>query len=125
MASTLVSSLASPSICSVRWAVMKPPDAACSSPPKSICAPKTKISDATFVVQGFGNVGSHSARSFHERGGKVVAIGDHTAAYYDPEGIHIPAALAYVKEKKVLAGWTGAPSIPATKFSSTNADVMS
>ena len=52
-----------------------------------------KISDSTFVVQGFGNVGSHSARLFHERGGKVVAIGDHTAAYYDPEGIHIPAAL--------------------------------
>ena len=83
-----------------------------------------KISDATFVVQGFGNVGSHSARLIHERGGKVVAIGDHTASYYDPEGIHIPAALAYVKEKKVLAGWTGAPSIPRDEILFHECDVL-
>ncbi len=83
-----------------------------------------KISDATYVVQGFGNVGSHSARLIHERGGKVVAIGDHTASYYDPEGIHIPAALAYVKEKKVLAGWTGAPSIPRDEILYQECDVL-
>lgn len=83
-----------------------------------------KISDATFVVQGFGNVGSHSARLFHERGGKVIAIGDHTAAYYDPEGIHIPAALAWVKERKVLAGWTGAPSISRDELLFQECDVL-
>ena len=83
-----------------------------------------KISDATFVVQGFGNVGSHSARLIHERGGKVVAIGDHTASYYDPEGIHIPAALAWVKERKVLAGWTGAPSIPRDEILFQECDVL-
>lgn len=83
-----------------------------------------KISDATFVVQGFGNVGSHSARLIHERGGKVVAIGDHTASYYDHEGIHIPAALAWVKERKVLAGWTGAPSIPRDEILFQECDVL-
>ncbi|MBL8633431.1 MAG: glutamate dehydrogenase [Myxococcales bacterium] len=83
-----------------------------------------KISDSTFVVQGFGNVGSHSARLFHERGGKVVAIGDHTAAYYDPEGIHIPAALAWVKERKVLAGWTGAPGISREDLLFQECDVL-
>lgn len=83
-----------------------------------------KISDATFVVQGFGNVGSHSARLIHERGGKVVSIGDHTASYYDPEGIHIPAALAWVKERKVLAGWTGAPSIPRDEILFQECDVL-
>jgi glutamate dehydrogenase (NAD(P)+) len=83
-----------------------------------------KISDATFVVQGFGNVGSHSARLIHERGGKVVAIGDHTASYYDHEGIHIPAALAWIKERKVLAGWTGAPSIPRDEILFQECDVL-
>ena len=83
-----------------------------------------KISDATFVVQGFGNVGSHSARLIHERGGKVVAIGDHTASYYDHEGIHIPAALAWIKERKVLAGWTGAPSIPRYEILFQECDVL-
>ena len=83
-----------------------------------------KILDATFVVQGFGNVGSHSARLIHERGGKVVAIGDHTASYYDHEGIHIPAALAWIKERKVLAGWTGAPSIPRDEILFQECDVL-
>ncbi|HMU40117.1 MAG TPA: Glu/Leu/Phe/Val dehydrogenase dimerization domain-containing protein [Pseudomonadota bacterium] len=83
-----------------------------------------KISDATFVVQGFGNVGSHSARLIHERGGKVVAIGDHTASFYDPEGIHIPAALAWVKDKKVLAGWTGAPCIARDEILFQECDVL-
>jgi len=83
-----------------------------------------KISDATYVVQGFGNVGSHSARLIHERGGKVVAIGDHTASYYDPEGIHIPAALAWVKERKVLAGWSGAPSIARDEILFQECDVL-
>ena len=83
-----------------------------------------KISDATFVVQGFGNVGSHSARLFHERGGKVVAIGDHTASYYDPEGINIPAALAWVKDRKILAGWTGAPSISRDDILYQECDVL-
>lgn len=83
-----------------------------------------KIADTTFVVQGFGNVGSHSARLIHELGGKVVAIGDHTASFHDPEGIHIPAALAWIKEKKVLAGWTGAPTIPRDEILFQECDVL-
>ncbi len=83
-----------------------------------------EISDARYVVQGFGNVGSHTARILHERGGRVVAIGDHTASYYDANGLNIPAALAYVKEKRVLAGWTGAPVLPSDELLLLPCDVL-
>jgi len=59
-----------------------------------------EISDARYIVQGFGNVGSHTARILHERGGRVVGIGDHTASYYDISGLNVSAALAYAKERK-------------------------
>ncbi|KAH9770434.1 glutamate dehydrogenase 2 [Citrus sinensis] len=38
------------------------------------------IRDLTFVIQGFGNVGSWAARLIHERGGKVIAVSDITGA---------------------------------------------
>lgn len=71
-----------------------------------------ELSDARYVVQGFGNVGSHTARILHERGGRVVGINDHTASFYDPSGLNITSALAWVREKKVLAGWTGGQALP-------------
>ena len=83
-----------------------------------------EISDARYVVQGFGNVGSHTARILHERGGRVVAIGDHTASYYDVNGLNIPSALAHVKEKRVLEGWTGATVLPSEELLLLPCDVL-
>src|SRR5690606_35891791 len=35
------------------------------------------VSQATVIVQGFGNVGGTAARLFHETGAKVIAVQDH------------------------------------------------
>lgn len=68
--------------------------------------------DVTAVVQGFGNVGSHSARLLNEKGVKIVGIGDHTASYYNEKGIDIRAALEFsAKNKNTLKGFTGATEI--------------
>jgi glutamate dehydrogenase (NAD(P)+) len=58
---------------------------------------KLKINpfQATCAVQGFGNVGSWAARLLEERGLKVVAISDHTGAFYNEKGINIVEAIAY------------------------------
>jgi glutamate dehydrogenase (NAD(P)+) len=66
--------------------------------------PKT----ATAAVQGFGNVGSHAARLLSKQGIKIIAISDHTGAFYNENGIDIKAALDYVaKNDRVLKGFTG------------------
>jgi glutamate dehydrogenase (NAD(P)+) len=41
----------------------------------------------TFVIQGFGNVGFHSAKFVHEGGGKIIAIAEWDGAIYSQEGI--------------------------------------
>ena len=58
---------------------------------------KLKINpfQATCAVQGFGTVGSWAARLLEERGLKIVAISDHTGAFYNEKGINIVEAIAY------------------------------
>ena len=48
------------------------------------------------VVQGFGNVGSISAKLLSEAGAKIIGISDVSGGYHDPKGIDITAALAHV-----------------------------
>lgn len=50
---------------------------------------------ATCAVQGFGNVGSISAKLLQMQGLKVLAISDVTGGYFNPEGIDVEAAIAY------------------------------
>jgi glutamate dehydrogenase/leucine dehydrogenase len=49
----------------------------------------------TCAVQGFGNVGSISAKLLEMQGLKIVAISDVSGAYYNPEGINIEAAIKF------------------------------
>jgi glutamate dehydrogenase (NAD(P)+) len=49
----------------------------------------------TCAVQGFGNVGSISAKLLAMQGMKVLAISDVTGGYFNPEGIDVDAAIAY------------------------------
>jgi glutamate dehydrogenase (NAD(P)+) len=68
-----------------------------------------KPRDVSVAIQGFGNVGMHSAKFLHETECKIVAISDLSGAYYRKEGIDIPAALRYVLHHQgSLAGFTEA-----------------
>ncbi len=48
------------------------------------------ISRATVAVQGFGNVGMHTARILHEVGAKVLAVSDAKGGIYSTQGLDIP-----------------------------------
>jgi len=54
---------------------------------------------ATVAIQGFGNVGSHTARIMHEAGARVVAVSDVTGGLYNTNGLDIPTLLAASKDK--------------------------
>lgn len=56
------------------------------------------IRNATVVIQGFGNVGAHTARIMHECGARVVAVSDVRGGIYNPKGLDIPLLLARYKE---------------------------
>jgi glutamate dehydrogenase (NAD(P)+) len=61
---------------------------------------------STAAVQGFGNVGKNAAKLLADKGIKVVAVSDHTAAYYNPTGLDLNKITEYVtKNGGVLKGY--------------------
>ena len=51
------------------------------------------IEQATVCVQGFGNVGSHTARIMHEHGARIIAVSDVNGGIYNAKGLDIPRLL--------------------------------
>jgi len=75
------------------------------------------IAGTTFAVQGYGNVGGHTARMLHARGGKVLAVSDARGAVSDPRGIDVPALDRHVAATGTVVGYPGGEA-------STNADLL-
>ena len=68
---------------------------------------KMPLKGARVAIQGFGNVGSYTAKYLHDEGCRIVAICDIDGAYHDPGGLDIPAALAHLERKGSLKGFRG------------------
>jgi glutamate dehydrogenase (NAD(P)+) len=69
------------------------------------------LEGARVVVQGFGNVGSVTAKLLHQAGCKIIGISDIYGAISAPEGIDVPLALQYIKEHGRLTGLPGTQQI--------------
>ncbi len=82
------------------------------------------LSQATYMVQGFGNVGSWTARLLKSHGAQLVAVEDHTGALINPAGIDPHDLTAYVAEHRGIAGYPGATAIDHKTFMSTTADIF-
>jgi glutamate dehydrogenase (NAD(P)+) len=54
-----------------------------------------KIEETSVAIQGFGNVGSWTAKLMFDKGLTIKAISDVSGAYWNENGIDIDAAIAY------------------------------
>ena len=60
---------------------------------------KLDIQNTTVAIQGFGNVGTHTARIMQECGARVIAVSDVQGGIYNSNGLDIPELLARHKTK--------------------------
>ncbi len=51
------------------------------------------IRNTTVAIQGFGNVGSHTASIMQQAGAQVIAVSDETGGIYNATGLDIPELL--------------------------------
>ncbi len=72
--------------------------------------------ECSVVIQGFGNVGSISARLLHELGCKVVGLSDISGGVYNPHGIDVHNALHYSKEHGTLRGLPNTETVTNTEL---------
>ncbi|MEK6585921.1 MAG: Glu/Leu/Phe/Val dehydrogenase [Nitrospirota bacterium] len=54
---------------------------------------KLSIEGASVAIQGFGNVGSHTARILHQHGARIIAVSDVNGGIYNSKGLDVTALL--------------------------------
>jgi glutamate dehydrogenase (NAD(P)+) len=82
--------------------------------------------DTRVAVQGFGNVGSVTAKALAEAGCRIVAISDVSGGYASPNGIDIPKAIEHVKKhpQRLLEGFPGLSKISNDELLAMDVDVL-
>ena len=85
---------------------------------------KWKPKDCSVAVQGFGNVGTWTARLLQEKGVRIMAISDHTGGYYNENGIDVMHAINYVQEHGTLAGYDEGSYITNDELLKLEVDIL-
>jgi glutamate dehydrogenase (NAD(P)+) len=84
-----------------------------------------KVPGTRVAVQGFGNVGTHTAKFLSEAECSIVAISDTTGGYYRAGGIDVPKALHYaIEHQRLLHGYPDADRISNEELLELDVDVL-
>jgi glutamate dehydrogenase (NAD(P)+) len=84
-----------------------------------------KATGARVAIQGFGNVGTHTAKFLAEAECKIVALSDASGGYFRADGIDVPKALRYALEhNRLLQGYPDADKITNEELLEMNVDVL-
>ncbi len=83
------------------------------------------LKGATYFVQGFGNVGSWTARLMKPTGARMIAVEDVSGSYANPDGIDPDDVMAWVREHRgLIAGYPQVKPIDHLAFLGTKADIF-
>jgi glutamate dehydrogenase (NAD(P)+) len=80
--------------------------------------------DTTFVVQGYGNVGSWAARIMQQLGSKMVAVSDANGAIRNDEGIDANALHDHISKRGLITEYEGAEAIDPEDLIAVPCDVF-
>jgi glutamate dehydrogenase/leucine dehydrogenase len=83
-----------------------------------------EIRGKTFAVQGFGNVGSWTCRFLHDKGGRVVGIGDAGGAVHNADGLDVPALLEHVQATRWVKDFAGGEAMTNEALLLLDVDVL-
>jgi glutamate dehydrogenase (NAD(P)+) len=82
------------------------------------------LDNVRVAVQGFGNVGYHTARLLNERGATIIAISGKEGGVFDENGVDIDAAGRYYRENGVLTDFSGGDAITNEELLTCECDVL-
>jgi glutamate dehydrogenase (NAD(P)+) len=91
---------------------------------KFLATQNKQLTDVRVAVQGFGNVGYHTARLLDTRGATIIAISERGGGIFDETGIDIEAAGQYYKETSTLVGFPGGDPITNEELLTCDCDVL-
>jgi len=85
---------------------------------------KFDLSGKKLVLQGYGNVGSHTALLLSHLGVSLVAVGDHTGYLQNPEGFNAYRLKQYVEQNGSIVGYPNGSKISREEFFGVHADIF-
>ncbi|MEM2137707.1 MAG: Glu/Leu/Phe/Val dehydrogenase [Candidatus Anstonellaceae archaeon] len=85
---------------------------------------KMPLNGATIAIEGFGNVGTFTAKFLTEKGAKVVAVSDSKGAVYLESGLDYETLMKAKKEHGTVTSYPGAKVLEARALFGMNCDVL-
>jgi glutamate dehydrogenase (NAD(P)+) len=82
------------------------------------------LDNASFVIQGFGNVGSWAARLLHEAGGRVTAVSDVNGGIHNENGLNIPQLLQHMRESGTVVDFPESERVTNEELLTLECDVL-
>ncbi|MFA5930363.1 MAG: Glu/Leu/Phe/Val dehydrogenase [Candidatus Micrarchaeia archaeon] len=85
---------------------------------------KIPIANATVAIEGFGNVGTFTAKFLTGKGAKVIAVSDSKGTVYLESGLKYETLMQTKKEKGTVTAYPGAKVLPAADLFGIKCDVL-
>jgi glutamate dehydrogenase (NAD(P)+) len=82
------------------------------------------VNGANYIVQGFGNVGSHTAKILSRLGATLVATGDYKGYIANPEGLNPFKLAEHVAQTGSVVGYKHSKAISREEFFAAEADMF-
>jgi len=82
------------------------------------------LEDSTVAIQGFGNVGSWTARTMDERGARVIAVSDQHGGIYNKNGLDPRHLMRYVAETGSVLDYPGSDRLTNQELLELDVDVL-
>ena len=83
-----------------------------------------ELKGKTVALQGFGNVGTYTAKFLHERGAKVIAVTDVRGGCANPNGLDIPKLTEYAKSNNGVQGFPDSLPLTNEQLFATKCDLL-
>ena len=91
---------------------------------KFLATQNKTLDNVRVAVQGFGNVGYHTAHLLDERGANVVAVSEKNGGIYNDKGIDLAAAGQYYRDNGTLVDFPDTDTIGNDEFLACDCDVL-
>jgi glutamate dehydrogenase (NAD(P)+) len=80
--------------------------------------------NASAVIQGFGNVGSISAKLLYEQGVKILGLSDINGALYNKSGFNLPDVIKFADKNGTILGYPNAEIITNEELLELECDLL-
>ncbi len=82
------------------------------------------LKQATVAVQGYGNVGYHSARLLNDLGCKIIAVSDSAGGIYNPDGLDPKQAMQCKNENSSVTKYANCKTITNSELLELECDIL-